>query len=441
MVLLRIFNIEGNKEILFYKKIYFILFIQCVLGTYLDNIYNKNKALRIQNERLLAKNDFPKKRENKDLGVPLSLQNEHIRLKNKSENIPMNKTVEVCRKNAITHNKNGLKVSLSYHNGNMKFKNEAENMPLNAKVDRCRKNSTPHNKNRMKTPLSYHNENMKFKNEAENMPLPAKVDRCRMNSTPHNKNGLQTPLYYHNDNMKLKNYAENISLNKKFQECRTNDIPYNDKELKKSVSYNKDNMKLKNEAGDIPLNKKDKRYGENDIQRHSKNLKASLSCNKEEIMLKNYSKNISTNKGVDKYAKNNLLCDNKSLNEVTTKYKKLKWIDYYFEKKIFSHLEKLYKDKEHDIVTNKNSKRSFYGTKCVCGFLTPVILLVGAINYIFFGPHPLSFIPSSSSVSSINPLYSIPCVAILAIYLSIIFYIIVKAIKYKRLRAKKRKIK
>ncbi|GAW84328.1 variable surface protein [Plasmodium gonderi] len=344
---------------LFYKKIYFILFIQCLLGTYLDNTYNKNKTLHIQNERLLAKNDFPKKRENKDLGVPLSLQNEHIRLKNKSENIPMNKTVEVCRKNAITHNKNGLKVSLSYHNGNMKFKNEAENMPLNTKDDLCRKNS----------------------------------------------------------------------------------IPHNNKGLKGTLSYNNDNMGLKNEAGNRPLNIKNEQSSKNVNYPHNKDLNVYLSCNKEEIMLKNNSKNIQTNKELQKYSKSSLLCDNKGLNETTTKYKKLKWIDYYFEKKIFSHLEKLYKHKEHDNIMNKNSKRSSYRMKCVCGFLSPVIVLVGGIIYIFFGPNPGSTREGQSTMGPINPLYVIPFVTILAIYLGIVFYIILKVLKYKRLKVTNTEIK
>ncbi|GAW84329.1 Plasmodium exported protein, unknown function [Plasmodium gonderi] len=358
---------EGNKETVIFTRIliFILLTWPCLylnksstFETSLDNTCNNRKMLYIRNERSLAKNDFPKKRENKDLREPLSLQKEHTNLKNKSENIPMNKTNEVCRKNGIPLNNNGLKAFLSYHNGNMKFMNEAEYMPLNKKVDGC----------------------------------------------------------------------------------RTNDNPHNNRGLKGTLSYNKENMGLKNEEGNNPLNIKDERCSKNGNSHHNKNLNVSLSCNKEEITLKNNSKNITTNKEIEKYAKSSLLCDKKGLNEATTKYKKLKCIDNYFEKKIFSHLEKLYKHKEHDNIMNKNSKRSSFRMKCVCGFLFPGIVLVGAIIYIFFGALPRFGSNGISSMSSIDNLYAIPFVAILAIYLAAVIYIIIKVVKYKRLKSTKRYI-
>ncbi|GAW84297.1 Plasmodium exported protein, unknown function [Plasmodium gonderi] len=357
---------RNNKKVIFTRILIVILLAwiypyfnkERVLGTYLDNTYNNNKTSDIGNERSLAKNEFPKKRENKDLTGPLSFQKENVILKNKSDNITMNRKIEGCRINGNTFSNKKSKAPLSDHNGNMILKNEARNIELNKKVEGCRKNN----------------------------------------------------------------------------------IPHNDKGLKGFLYYNKDNAELKNEAVDIPLNKKDERCRVNNISCHNKNLEATLSCNREDIMLKNNSKNISTSKEVEKYAKSSLLCDNKCLNETKTKYKILKEIDYYFEKKIFIQLEKLYKHQEHDNITIQNSKKRLYRMKCICSFLAPVILIVGAINYIFFGPNPGSA-GGQETMGRVDPLYAIPCIAVLVIYLAIVIYIIIKAVKYKRLKITMRKIK
>ncbi|GAW79589.1 variable surface protein [Plasmodium gonderi] len=111
------------------------------------------------------------------------------------------------------------------------------------------------------------------------------------------------------------------------------------------------------------------------------------------------------------------------LNRSSPLYKRLRKIDYNFEKRIFDHLEKLDNRKLKAKIYNNIFKRALFIVYDTLLFFRYVILLAGTI-----------FCPTIFYKATPQNGYAVPYLIILATFLLVVFYIIVKFLKYDRLK-------